>query len=129
MAAFQVAQAQAVRGCPEGQAVQSLHPTGFRTFRADGTGTLELEAINLNYPGVAYTRIQKGSFRREIVDGKLIIDDNAGGDLSGKITAGGTRVNWIVSIEDLPRQVGVCSARTSRRSRSPTKVRAWRRAC
>ena len=101
----------------------SAQVTGFRTFRADGTGTLELSAINLNYPGIVYTNFgvvsaqvsngppgastntRSGTFTWEIVDGKLSIDDSD--DASGTITSGGSRVNWITTIRNAPRQVGV----------------------
>ena len=100
--------------------------TGFRTFNADRTGVLELVATNLAYPGIVYTNFngvlsatvsggpapnastsnQQGTFQWDIVDGKLVIDD-AAGDQGGTITAGGSRVGWIFTIRNLPRQVGV----------------------
>jgi hypothetical protein len=99
--------------------------TGFRTFNADRTGTLELNAINLGFPGIVYTNFngnigasvssgvpnaststQAGTFQWDIVDGRLIIDDNAG-TAGGTVTSGGNRVGWSVTIRDLPRQVGV----------------------
>jgi hypothetical protein len=99
--------------------------TGFRTFNADHTGTLELASMNLGYPAIGFTNFngfvsasvsggffsattstQGGTFQWDIVDGNLIVDDNVG-NLGGTITSGGNHVGWSVTIRNLPRQVGM----------------------
>jgi hypothetical protein len=103
-------------------AASTVTVSGFRTFRPDGTGSLELEFVSLNHPGVVFVNFgtpspsasgvpaaasgtQTATFKWEIVDGRLIIDDNDPNSV-GTLTSGG-RAGWITILRELPKTVGV----------------------